>query len=66
MAKRETVHLRPTVIAFIPGVPAVECDVSPERAAELLAWFPPAFTTDPPDAPAEPTPPDAPAEPEEA
>ena len=64
MAK--TVHLYPVLGAFIPGVPAVECDVSPERAAELLAWYPPAFTTDPPDAPAEPTPPDAPAETPEA
>ncbi len=62
MPKRETVHLYPTGYAWIPGVPAVECDVTPERAAELLAWYPPAFTIDPPDAPAEPTPPDAPAE----
>ena len=66
MPKPTTVHLYPTVQAHIPGVAAVECDVAPERAAELLAYFPPAFTTDPPDAPAEPIPPDAPAEAPEA
>lgn len=48
MTKRATVHLYPTGDYHIPGVPAVECDVTPERAAELLAYRPPAFTTDPP------------------
>lgn len=32
----------------VPGVPPVEQDVPPERAAELLAHRPPAFATDPP------------------
>ena len=43
-----TVHLWPLPGAFIPGEPAVERDETPERAAELLGWSPPAFTTDPP------------------
>lgn len=46
------VRLYPTGDFYIPGVPAIEQDVSPERAAELLAYRPPAFTTDPPDQPA--------------
>ena len=44
------VHLFPTRDHYIPGVPAVECDVSPERAAELLAYHPPAFTLEAPTA----------------
>lgn len=38
------VHLVPTGTAYIPGVPAVECDVDEETAADLLAYSPPAFT----------------------
>lgn len=54
----------PTGAAYIPGVPAVQQDVSPERAAELLAWTPAAFTTDPPP-PADPAAADAPPTPQE-
>lgn len=49
-AKGGLVRLYPTRDAFIPGVPAIEQDVTPERAEELLAYQPPAFTTDPPPA----------------
>lgn len=49
--KADTVRLYPTLDFHVPGVPAVEQDVTPERAAELLAWSPAAFTTDPPDPP---------------
>lgn len=45
-------RIYPTGDFYIPGVPAIEQDVTPERAAELLAYRPPAFTTDPPDQPA--------------
>lgn len=38
-----TVRIRPTGRAFIDGVPAVEQDVTPERAGELLAYQPAAF-----------------------
>ncbi len=48
----KTVRLYPTGTAYIDGVPAVVIDVSPERAKELLAYFPPAFTTEPPAQPA--------------
>lgn len=44
------VRLYPTSDASIPGVPAEVQDVTPERAEELLAYQPPAFTTDPPPA----------------
>lgn len=37
----------PTGLAYIPGVPAVQQDVTAERAAELLAYRPAAFTLDP-------------------
>jgi hypothetical protein len=50
MAKLTTIY--PTTGFYIPGVAAVVQEVSPERAAELLAYRPPAFTTDPPDEPA--------------
>lgn len=53
--KTETVHLTPTLDFHIPGVPAIEQDVTPERAAELLAYRPPAFTTDSPVVPAAPS-----------
>jgi hypothetical protein len=46
------VTIYPTAEAYIPGVPAIEQDVTPERAAELLAYRPPAFTTAPPGEPA--------------
>lgn len=50
------IRIYPTGDFHIPGVPAIEQDVTPERAAELLAYRPPAFTTDPPGEPAdEPT-----------
>lgn len=50
-----TVRLIPTGDAYIPGVPAVEQDVTPERASELLAYTPAVFvTTDLPAAPADP------------
>lgn len=42
------VRLFPVPGNTIPGVPAIEQDVTPEQAAELLAYQPPAFTTDPP------------------
>lgn len=45
-AKLVTIY--PTGDFHIPGVPAVEQDVTPKRARELLAYRPPAFTTDPP------------------
>ncbi len=54
MAPSEAVRLYPTGTAFIDNVPAVEQDVTPERAQELLAYFPPAFTVDPPQPPASP------------
>lgn len=44
----ELVRLYPTGLAHIDNVPSVEQDVTPERAAELLAYTPPAFTTTPP------------------
>lgn len=62
-AKADTVRLVPTGTAYIPGVPAVECEVSAEEAERLLAYRPAAFTragaapvatTVPPAAPAEP------------
>lgn len=46
---RELVRLYPTGIAHIDNVPSVVQDVTPERAAELLAYFPPAFTKEPPE-----------------
>ena len=46
------VRLYPTTDASIPGVAAEVIDVTPERAVELLAYLPPAFTTDPPTKPA--------------
>ena len=55
----ELTRLYPTGTHYIAGVAAVECDVSPERAAELLAYSPPAFTTNPPpDVPVTEGPPD--------
>lgn len=42
-AAADKVTLVPTGTAFIPGVPAIEQTVSAKRAAELLAWSPPAF-----------------------
>lgn len=44
----------PSGTNFIPGVPAVPTECTPERAAELLAYRPPAFTTTPPGPPASP------------
>lgn len=44
----ETVRLYPLPDFHIPGVPHVEQDVTPKRAKELLAYQPPAFTTEPP------------------
>ncbi len=48
MSAPKLVHLYPTADHYIPGVPAVECDVTADVAAELLAYHPPAFTTKPP------------------
>lgn len=48
------VTVYPTGRAYIPGVPTVPQDVTPKRAAELLAYRPAAFTTDPPKPPASP------------
>lgn len=36
---------QPIGAARVPGVPAIEHEVSEERAAELMAFMPPAFTT---------------------
>lgn len=47
MTKR-LVHLIPTRDFYIPGVPAIEQDAAPERAAELLAYRPPAFSLEDP------------------
>lgn len=44
----KTVHLWPVPGVFIPGEPATERDEPPDKAAELLGYSPPAFTTDPP------------------
>ena len=41
------VHLRPVPGRFIPGVAAIEQDVTPEEAEILLAYTPAAFTADP-------------------
>jgi hypothetical protein len=46
-ASSETVHLWPTGLAHIPGVPTEELDVDPATAAEFLAYSPAVFTTDP-------------------
>ena len=51
--KPEIVHLYPTepVGEFtVPNVPAVEMDVTPQEAKRLLAFQPPAFTLEPPQA----------------
>jgi hypothetical protein len=50
-----TVRLYPTADAYIPGVPAVVTDCDPVTAEVLLAYSPPAFTTEPPAEPAQPT-----------
>lgn len=47
---RRLTRLYPTAHSYIPGVPAIEQDVDEARAAELLAYTPPAFTTDPAEA----------------
>lgn len=39
----------PTGTAFIPGVPAIEQEVSDKDARRLLKFSPPAFTLDKPD-----------------
>jgi hypothetical protein len=49
MTKPKTVRLYP-----VPGVsvypwPAEECEVTEEQAAELLAYIPAPFTTEPPE-----------------
>ncbi len=59
-----TVRLYPAADGtYIPGVPAVVTDCDAETAARLLAYQPPAFTTEPPAEPAQT--PAAPAEPTE-
>jgi len=42
------VRLYPTTGAYIPGEPAIERDVTSEEAERLLAYSPPAYTTEPP------------------
>lgn len=54
------VRLYPTADATVPGVPAIEQDVTPEEAERLLAYSPPAFTTEPPGAVAAQQPTDPP------
>lgn len=49
-AKGDLVRLYPTRDAFISGVPAVVQDVTRDEAERLLAYQPPAFTTEPPGA----------------
>lgn len=58
--KGALVRLYPTRDAFISGVPAIEQDVTPEEAERLLAYQPPAFTTEPPGAVADQQPEDPP------
>lgn len=41
--KPRTIKLIPVPGVYIPGVPAMPQDVSPERAKELLAYTPAAF-----------------------
>lgn len=53
MSKR-TVHLWPVPGYFLLGVPAVECEVEPARAAELVETG--AFTDQPPPAADNPEP----------
>lgn len=49
------VTLYPIPGAYLPGVPAVETEVSAREAKRLLKFDPPAFTTErPPDPPEEP------------
>lgn len=63
MPKPHLIHLVPTDGAFIPGVPAVECDVPEDRARELLRYRPAAFTDAAgPDGPVPIPPPDPPKE----
>lgn len=42
----EKVRLIPVPGRYIPGVPDTVQEVSPERAAELLAYTPPAFVAE--------------------
>lgn len=46
--RKGLVRLWPTNLAHIDGVPSLPIDVAPAVAAELLAYFPAAFTADPP------------------
>jgi hypothetical protein len=55
------VTIYPTEGAYIPGVPAVEQEVDQATADALLAYSPPAFTTDPAEARPEVNPLEAPA-----
>ena len=43
-------RLFPTSDGFVPGVEAVEQDVSEEEAERLLSFYPPAFTREAPQA----------------
>ncbi len=54
------VHLRPVDGRFIPGVAAIDQDVTPEEAEILLAYTPAAFTADHPKAPRPDRPPPEP------
>jgi hypothetical protein len=48
MTEKKLVTIYPTGDAYIAGVAAVEQEVSEAEAKKLLAYTPPAFTTDPP------------------
>ncbi len=54
------VHLYPLPDAFIPDVLAQECEVTEEEAARLLAYSPPAFSTNRPPGPKAPQQPEGP------
>lgn len=50
-AKPKTVHLYPVEGVSVYPWPAAEFDATEEQAAELLAYIPPPFTTEPPSPP---------------
>lgn len=49
MAKDRRVRIYPTTEAHVPGVPAVQMLLEADLAERLLAYNPPAFTTQRPD-----------------
>ena len=54
MTKPRTVRLYPVEGVSVYPYPAVEFDADEATAAELLAYIPPPFTTEPPKAPSPP------------